>query len=165
MNYQNKFVFLLCITLLSCISSSLLATPKIAKGEKKEYIDAKSVRVTSEGIFLKKGGKKIPVKSLFTDKKGRLYTISAGKKNEYLIPKGKKDSEFMCLLNCPDCGRCQSCRLLARNKGRCSGCRHMFPANAFAWKCNRCKTQNYFNPERCGLPTCRCLREICDSDF
>ena len=103
-----------------------------------------------------------PINALHVDDNGYCYLQAGYRGKKY---RSASDSEAACILGCSDCGRVQTCRLVVKNKGRCSACRHIFPANAFSWKCSKCKTQNYFNPERCGLPTCRCLREICDPDF
>lgn len=65
----------LCRALLFCISSSLLAESKTAGRVKEEHIDAKSVQIKPNGIFVKKNGKEIVVEALYTDKNGKLVAV------------------------------------------------------------------------------------------
>lgn len=86
MNYQSKFVLWLFMTSLFCISSPLLAGSKTAKSRQEEHVDAKSVQVKSNGIFMKKNGKKISVEALYIHKNGKL--IAVHKSKDKLISKG-----------------------------------------------------------------------------
>lgn len=106
-----------------------------------------------------------PLSAFYTDENGFCYLKISKKHKKYNSTDTSENDEMACLLGCPDCGRVQTCSLVVKNKGRCSRCRLIFPASAYSWKCTNCGTQNYLNPERCGVPWCRCLRELCDPDM
>ena len=101
--------------------------------------------------------------SIYTDEQGFCY-LQTGRKDKYRDESSASANELACILECPDCGRAQTCGLVAKNKNRCSSCRKIFSASALSWECTRCGTQNYLNPEKCGWPFCNCPRYLCDRD-
>lgn len=104
-----------------------------------------------------------PIHTILVDENGFCY-LPIGKKHKKYESYSDSEEELSCILECPDCGRFQTCSKVTQNKGRCSNCRQIFPASELAWTCTNCGTPNYLNPDKCGWPSCRCPRHLCDPD-
>ncbi len=154
-----KIAFIFLLNILS-IFNPLLATDG-------EFVDindlTKQVKFVDYDYVLEVNNHLYSINSIYSDDRGFCF-LQTGKKNKRHDESSTDDDELACIMECPDCGKFQTCGLVSKNKGRCSSCRQIFPASALSWECTRCKTQNYFNPEKCGWPGCNCPRYLCDKD-
>ncbi len=126
-------------------------------------LETETVASESGELFIDVDDEWHPMSAIEVDDNGFCYLLM-GRKHKQNDSFSDSEAELACLLQCPDCGRVQTCSVASKNKGHCSRCWEMLPVSALSWKCTNCGTQNYLNPDKCGWPSCGCPRHLCDPD-